>query len=476
MNNKNLNVYTPFSIELTSDTGTSIAGSIGRQVIANITPAYASLLLFGFIIAGIPPDSPQIPTYFFAATIAAIGMSAIQPYVIRFSIRPSDLVAKMADASAKHELESIPLRDRKKIGMRTKEKTQEELTKRYKRKIDHLINREFDEFELSKMNMSSGERERFAYSEARLLAFFYLAIIFGVTLVIGLSDLASAVLPVLPRWVSMEPVAVVIISLIGFLVFFIGYRKEKFVYRNAAWSHIPIMAAGIRDQSIDLLQEDLRYVENEKKNKKDAVSKKVLSEWKKEIETEYKEAYKFALAKNRFENRVAKEVGWVPEKIREIALEFSEDVLRIYPIDWFVVGFVLILFMTPSSILVIYLTPLSFVNYLPVLSMVGIFFIFLFSGILQKITDENSLWISLSLGASFVQTLDLFFAHDAFDSTLAQLQLTWFEEIEAFAPINIILLIEIFLISFYLYVSITLLFAVFNEEIKINERLRRRFG
>jgi hypothetical protein len=242
---------------LTLITPKYLINSLGKQIISNLTPSYASFLLFGYIF-GYQPTDERLATYLFSATIAAIALSAIQPRVLRFVLFPSRKLEELVRRAEKKMVkESFKAKE---VDDETLKRTRKEIDKRIRDAFKPQIEEALDEFEYKKLE--EGQRaSRFEYSEARLLLFFYLTLILAIALGI---IFFKPIIPTLPVAISLEPILILLMSS-GVVVFILGLRTEVKKYRNAVWRTIPYIAAV--NQPKEKVETQIKFLEKIEKKK-----------------------------------------------------------------------------------------------------------------------------------------------------------------------------------------------------------------
>ena len=314
----------------------SVLEGLGRQVVGNFTPAYASLLLFGFIFGITSSDESfangfipvSIVPLLFTATLAAIGLSAIQPYVLRIVLRPSHSIDEYSSSLARRVMEKTF--KKQKISGEKERKTHRLLLSRFKGAYGPRLKEAIGDFEVKKMKMPEHQRSRFENSEARLLAFFYLSLIFGSSIAIGSFKLTF---PTLSESISSPPVPTILLSLLGLAVFLLGFIFEVSKYRRATWSTVPVIAA-VTDprQSPSSLQEKVRFVETEISRIADDDSRRVAYTKRLEIlNTDLNRANADYLEKKWLDNEVAEEVGISDSEVRNLSEEFAPKAFGTLP-------------------------------------------------------------------------------------------------------------------------------------------------
>lgn len=296
----------------------SILDVIFRQALGSFTPAYASLLLFGALFG---VELSDLPTLLFTASLAAIGLSAVQRGVLRFVLRPSTLVRSYALRSAREIMKETRASESEKVRKKISRTFSDEYAMRLSREVEEINSKEY--------NLAAPVRTQMRSSEARVLVFMYLTLIFAVSLSIGLAKflliLLQIDLPILTVAVTQDPILVVPASLLGLGAFYFGYKYESTAYRQIVWRTIPVFAASDPQLSEPLLERKVEFVESKIRRSNDEISKKAYGEMKERIEAELKQAKQFALEKEWLDGEVAVAANMNPDEVRRISQSVAEE-------------------------------------------------------------------------------------------------------------------------------------------------------
>ncbi len=296
----------------------SILDVIFRQALGSFTPAYASLLLFGALFG---VELSDLPTLLFTASLAAIGLSAVQRGVLRFVLRPSTLVKSYALRSAQEIMKETRATE--------SEKVRKQISRTFSEEYALRLSREVEEINFKEYNLAAPVRAQMRSSEARVLVFMYLTVILAVSLSIGLAKflllLLQIDLPILTVSVTQEPILVVPASLLGLGAFYIGYKSESTAYRQIVWRTIPVFAASDPQLSEPLLERKVESVKSKIRGSNDEISKEAYGEMKERIEAELKRAKQFALEKEWLDGEVAVVTNMTADEVRRISQSVAEE-------------------------------------------------------------------------------------------------------------------------------------------------------
>ncbi|MEE9284080.1 MAG: hypothetical protein V3U49_08425 [Nitrososphaerales archaeon] len=282
----------------------------------SFTPAYASLLLFGTIFG---LEISDLPTLVFSASLVAIGLSAIQRGVLRFVLRPSSLVRNYARRSANEIIKETRATEN--------EKVRKLISKTFSEEYGRRLSREIEEISYKESLLSQLEKTQMRSSESRVLLFLYLALVFGVSLTVGIGrfliSLTGIDLPIITA-VTLEPSLIVSGSVLGLTAFSIGYKYEVTVYRQIVWRTIPVFTASDPQLAEGDNERKVEFVKKKLEASSSPVAKLAYREAIERLESDLKKAKQFAIEKEWLDNEVANATKMNPDEVRKISQSIAE--------------------------------------------------------------------------------------------------------------------------------------------------------
>jgi hypothetical protein len=282
--------------------------SIGiKELIGNFTPAYFTVLFIPYLMGKIT-DITSALGYIFLAFIIAIGMSAIQPYVINNLLRIKPFLEKYTKKSIREIKENIK---------KNKELDVEETEKSLNKSYQYYLKLYLDSFWEKKRKMSGIQEQFFEIREARLIIFFYFSILFAlVTLILFI----QAIFPNIVIFTKISELgSYAIYSWLGFLfitfIFLLGLRSEVVTYRSIIVDEIPVFAAVSPNNSLDMMKDKIDFLEKMKATLKPSV----FTLLKTKFDTEYERLEELAFERDWVQSQVHKEAKISLNEIQDIS-------------------------------------------------------------------------------------------------------------------------------------------------------------
>jgi len=285
-----------------------------KELVGNFIPAYISLLVILFLADKIGDVSHVIALLFLAGLIA-VGMTAIQPYILNLIIRPSKIIDEYTYSSLDEVM-------KKKRGEGKKTIDYFETEQKFKKEYELPIKQSIDKFWNKRERLTGEEKKFIEIKESKLFLYLYLFLLFlFITIFSVYENIYGETFLIKIGQISNEFPFVSNYSTIFFLVitivFFLGLRYEIYRYRDTINDEIPIIAATKDKNNLGYIKEKLQFLKTQRK----ILDNTVYKYKKEELEKELVRVQKLQFEKDFLKNKV--------EQLKIISTEEFDEIFKI---------------------------------------------------------------------------------------------------------------------------------------------------
>lgn len=320
-----------------------------KEIIGNFTPSYIIVLVFLYLSNRIY-DTGLVAIFILTASLIAIALSAIQPYLLMLILRRKDVLRKLTEKYVNKLVEEEENID--------KEKARQNIRDTYL----SFVNKSISEFWEKRENATGVKRQFYDLKEARIFLFFYLSISFALIILINIIQyvLSIEIFPILfalPNEFNFFFLSTIFIA-IGFGVFVMGYEYEIGRYLNRIYQDIPVFATTNAENTLDEINSKIQLLEEEHKEKR--ISDSTYSGLKTRFEDNLHEIEELLFEEKWINQKVSETTNIDELKIRELSKEISIKISKPSILNRFLIIFILSAII--SLITVIILFPSMFVT------------------------------------------------------------------------------------------------------------------
>ncbi len=271
-----------------------------KELVGNFAPAYILLLVVLYLFDKLG-DLASVIYLMFIAGLIAVAMSAIQPYILNFILRPTKYLRELTDSSLKEVREEEKKSRKLRIDI---EQTTENFNKAYLPALKISLEKFWEKRE----KLTGFDKKFYEIKEGKLFLYFYLGLLFfGITLIRIYEILFNKIVFIKIVQISQDfpffnNYSGAIFLILG-AVFIFGCAYEITRYKDIINEEIPVIAATKEKNDINYVKQKIAFLEKRKK----FLKSNVYSELKSGYEKEYERLQKINFEKDFLQNKVKKE-------------------------------------------------------------------------------------------------------------------------------------------------------------------------